>query len=84
MRGLKPPVDKKTGAQGAGFFNHRRRITSFRLSFLQRERLGLQVRPQQQVQRALQVLDQRLVPAQQRVLVLALLLSCHRQQVPKR
>jgi len=42
------------------------------------------VRPQPQVLRALQVLDQRLVPAQQRVLVQALLLSCHRQQVPKR
>jgi len=84
VRGLKPPVDKKTGAQGAGFSNQLKRITSFRLSFLQQERLGLRVRPQQQVLRALQVLDQRPVPAQQRVLVQALLLSCHRQQVPKR
>jgi hypothetical protein len=61
-----------------------RRITSFRLSFLQQvllERLGLQVRPPLLVQRALQVRLQRLVLLAQ---AQAPLLSCHRQQVPKR
>jgi hypothetical protein len=61
-----------------------RRITSFRLSFLQQvllERLGLQVRPPLLVQRALQVRLQRLVLLAQ---AQGPLLSCHRQQVPRR
>jgi hypothetical protein len=58
-----------------------RRITSSLLSSLQQVLLGQQaLRPQQ----VLQVLAQE--PVQQQVLVQAqeLLLSCHRQQVPKR
>jgi len=85
--GLEAPAHKKTGAQGAGFFKPERRITSSRLSFLPQvlqERLGLQALPQQQVLRGRLVRDQRLVLVQQRVLVQVLLLSCHRQQVPKR
>jgi hypothetical protein len=76
VHGLKPPVDKKTGARGAGFSNCGKRITSFRLSFLQQVLLGLQERPPQQVRRALQVRVQQLVLQAQ---AQGPLLSCHRQ-----
>jgi len=72
---------KKTGAQSAGFSVQEEGITSFLLSSLQQRVLqGRQALRQQQVP-PVRAQQQQVL---QEPLVLAALLSCRRQQVPKR
>jgi len=75
------PGKKKPALKAPAFLNEVRRITSSLLSSLQQVLLGQQaLRPQQ----VLQVLAQEPVQQQELVRAQELLLSCHRQQVPKR